>query len=199
MLDMFLLFNRMVLDSATSLLTVGLAVIAVWLVQKLAGVILIVLFVIFCTLFTSAPFVPTKKKSFEKMFAFAGIKPGDKVYDLGCGNGQFVFEAERQGAQAVGIEMNPVVYALALFHKWRRGSKSKILNKNLHQVDLRDADVIFCYLMPKAMKRLDEKFKKELKKGCKIVCHGFELPGWKADVQLVGGSWKQYPVFSYTV
>ena len=94
MFDLFILFNHVVLDSFTSVLMVVTGMILYKLSQ---GLVIAVLIIFLVPLFTSAPFIPTGKKVFQKIFEFADIKPGDKVYDLGCGERCFIFEAERRG------------------------------------------------------------------------------------------------------
>jgi len=133
------------------------------------------------------------------MFELADIKPGEKVYDLGCGEGRFIFEAERRGADAVGIEMNIGAYLMSLYNKKRLGSKGVFVRGNLHHINLKDADVVFCYLMPKAMKRLDYKLRNELKKGCRVVCNSFKIPGWKIDKQVLDSSVISQHVYRYIV
>ena len=59
------------------------------------------------------------------------------------------------------------------------------MRRNIFKVDLRDADIVFCYLLNPAMGKLDAKFRNELKKGCKIISHKFKLPGWKAEKEFL--------------
>lgn len=48
------------------------------------------------------------------MIELADIKPGEKVYDFGCGKGRLLIEAQRRFcARAVGIEIFPLAYLLA--------------------------------------------------------------------------------------
>lgn len=44
------------------------------------------------------------------------------------------------------------------------------------KADLRQADVIFCYLFPHIMAQLEPKFKTELKPGAKVISYAFQLP-----------------------
>ncbi len=120
-----------------------------------------------------APFVPTKRATAEAMIRLAGIKKGDTVYDLGSGNGKLLLLAAHKGARAIGYEINPI---LVLFSNLR-GTRTKW--KNFWNVDIRDADVIFVYLLPWKMKRLAEKLKKECKRGTVIVSNSFIFPNWK--------------------
>src|SRR3970040_147500 len=55
-----------------------------------------------------APFVRTKQEIVEEMLRAAGVKPGDVVYDLGCGDGRIVITAAQKfGARGVGIDIDP--------------------------------------------------------------------------------------------
>lgn len=122
---------------------------------------------------TGAPFVPTKNASADAMIRLAGIKKGDIVYDLGSGNGKLLLLAAQKGAKVIGYEINPM---LVLFSNLR-GAPTRW--KNFWHADIRDADVIFLYLIPWKMERLADKLKKELKPGTIIVSNSFIFPNWK--------------------
>lgn len=94
------------------------------------------------------------------------LKKGKKVYDLGCGDGRLVIGAAKiAGVTGVGFEISPPVYLLAfIFRNLLNGFIATIYFKSFWNKDLSDADVVFLYLLPKAMKKLVEKFNKELKK-----------------------------------
>jgi len=49
--------------------------------------------------------------------------------------------------------------------------------KNFFQQNLKDADVIFCYLLPETLLELKNKFLTECHKGTKIICHTFPIEG----------------------
>ncbi|KKU80174.1 MAG: hypothetical protein UY05_C0012G0012 [Candidatus Peregrinibacteria bacterium GW2011_GWA2_47_7] len=124
------------------------------------------------------PYVPSRNRVVNRMIRIADLKKDDVVFDLGCGDGRLLIAAEKQkGVKAAeGFEIAPLVYLLAQFRKWLAHSRMKIHFKNLFDVRLRRANVIFCYLLPGAMKRLSKKFRKECEKGTRIVSHTFRIP-----------------------
>ena len=123
-----------------------------------------------------APWVPTPMIAVQKMIKEAKLKKGKKVYDLGCGDGRLVIEAAKiVGVTGVGFEISPPVYLLAFLRNLLNGFIATIYFKSFWNKDLSDADVVFLYLLPKAMKKLVEKFNKELKKGTLIISYAFQL------------------------
>src|SRR5436190_8834992 len=55
------------------------------------------------------PYVPTPQPVVEAMLKLAGVKEGEVVYDLGCGDGRIVITAVGQfkAKKGVGIDFNP--------------------------------------------------------------------------------------------
>ncbi len=137
---------------------------------------------------TGAPFVPSTNPTAQAMIKLAGIKPGMKVYDLGAGDGKLLFLAAREGATAIGLEINPLLVLWVWIKIWIKRVFSKSFNpadgvtvrwKNFWKADLSDADVVFVYLLPWRMERLAAKLKKECKPGTLIVSNSFIFPKWK--------------------
>ena len=131
-------------------------------------------------LINGAPFVPTPMKRVRKMVELAKIKPGQVVYDIGCGDGRFVYlAANLYGAKATGIELSPLVYVYAMIRKlfWR--SKAKIIFGDFKMMDISDADIIFCYLLPETLKKIQPDLDKKLKTGTRIISYAFNIPNWK--------------------
>ena len=129
---------------------------------------------------TGAPFVPTPMARVKKMLALAKIKSGEKVYDIGCGDGRMVYVAANDyGANAVGYELSPLVYVLARIRKFFWGSKARIDFTDFRFKNLSDADVIVCYLLPESLARLQKKLEAELKPGARIVSYAFPIGTWQ--------------------
>lgn len=125
------------------------------------------------------PFVPTPRKTLECMMEFAGIKKGDRVYDLGCGDGRLVFAAAKRGARAVGYELSIPMFLIAKIRSLFRKNTS-IRYGNFWKRDYADADVIVCYLLTDAMQTFHRTIWPQLPKGCRVVSHAFRMKDVKA-------------------
>lgn len=160
----------------TTLTIIALAVAFICLaVALLIGFGAIVLFI------TRVPFAPTPEKNVKIIIDEFGIKPGQKFYDLGCGDGRFLIEAEKRGAKSIGFEISPWAYLRGKFNLWQSKSQSKILYKNFYPINISDADTVFCFLMDSVMPKVEKKLQKELKPGVKVVCYGFKMPTWPPE------------------
>lgn len=134
------------------------------------------------TLITGAPWVPTPKNRVRKMLKLSGLKKGEILYDLGCGDGRLVHLASiEHGAQATGFEFSPVVYVMAKLVQpfyWMKGSRARIRFKNFYNVHFRAADVIVCYLLPHSMRKVQKKCEQELKSKTRLVSYAFPIKEW---------------------
>jgi len=93
---------------------------------------------------TGAPFIATSKSLTRKIVALAKIQPGERVYDLGCGDGRFLIEANKiYAAKAVGIDISPLVCGLAKLTVWIKRANVVIRCADFETYDFLDADVIF--------------------------------------------------------
>lgn len=123
------------------------------------------------------PFVSTNKKDFDAILKSVDLTVGETVYDLGCGKAHLLVKAAKEyNVKGVGYEISLWPYVWAKFNVWRAKANVKIYFKNFFKDDLSKADVVFCYLFPEVMAKLEDKFKKELKQGSRVVSYGFKLP-----------------------
>src|SRR5215475_12385187 len=61
-----------------------------------------------------APYVASPAQVVDRMLELARIKPGETLYDLGCGDGRILIAAvERYKVKAIGIEISPKLVAQA--------------------------------------------------------------------------------------
>ena len=132
------------------------------------------------------PFVSTPKKDFDAILQAAEIKPGEKIYDLGCGKGHLLIRAAKKyGAQAFGYELVLWPYLWARLKVFFSGAKIEINLADFFKADLSQADVVFCYLMPHIVNKLRDKLKQELKPGSRIVCYAFKFADWPTTREII--------------
>ena len=130
-------------------------------------------------LVSGAPFVPTPMRSVKEMLKAAKIKKGQKVIDIGCGDGRLCHMANKvYGADSVGFELSPLVYFMAKICQPFWKSEAKIRYGDFRNHDLSDADHIVTYMLPETLEKFIPKFEKELKKGAKITSYAFHIGDW---------------------
>lgn len=159
-------------------------------------ILLIILFIFIATFvyagWSAAPWAPTRKADVVRFLKLANIKPGDKVFDLGCGDGRLLFAAAEKGAVVTGYEISLLPYIIAKIKQLSFAQKdktphhslclgagqAKILFKDFWNVDLSDANIVYFFLMPKVYAKLRAKFEKELKPGTRIIAYVWPIDGW---------------------
>jgi tRNA A58 N-methylase Trm61 len=118
------------------------------------------------------------------MLILADLKPGDVLYDLGSGDGRAVIMAAQDfGATSVGIELRDALAKKALISINEAGlnEKAQIIQKDIFNVNLSSANVVFLYLTTSANERIRPKLESELRPGTRVVSHDYEVLGWKPE------------------
>ena len=128
-----------------------------------------------------APLVPSKPAVSKRMIELLNLKPGQQLYDLGSGDGRLLILAAKQGARAVGIEVNPYILVYSVVKALIAGQLGKISFQwgSYWGKNIKAADAIAVYAMPYAMSRLSQKLRTELKAGTPVVSNSFQIPGLK--------------------
>lgn len=135
------------------------------------------------------PYVPTRPDTVEEMLDMADVKEGDRLYDLGSGDGRIVIAAASRGADALGIDMDPDRVAEARENAEAAGvtDRAEFIEGDLFEFDFSDADVLTMYLLPDVNMRLRPQIQ-ALEPGTRVVSHAFDLGDWQADeVSTVSG------------
>ncbi len=129
-----------------------------------------------------APYYPTPEVIVEKMLQLGGLKAGEKMYDLGSGDGRIVITAARKfKADAWGVEFDEPLakQSLERISKLGLSSSAHIIHGDLLLQDYSTADLLTVYLLPMSNDKVTPILEKQLKKGARIVAHDFEFSAWK--------------------
>lgn len=131
-----------------------------------------------------APYYPTPPSIVRKMLAASELKPGEKMFDLGSGDGRIVLMAASDfKADSTGIELDPSLARQSAEELRRKGlsATARIVEGDILKQDYSPADVVTAYLLPKAMQLVRPILEAQLKKGARVVAHDFEMTGWKPE------------------
>lgn len=130
-----------------------------------------------------APYVRSSRKKIAAMIDAAAIQPGETIFDLGSGDGTLLLEAGRRGAKGVGFDINPFLVWYSRMRAKFSGLEGRIeiFRKDFRTSCLKDADVVFLYLWPETLEKLQAKLVSELKPGARVISNAFPIPGWKTQ------------------
>ena len=129
----------------------------------------------------AAPYFPTPETIVLRMLRLGQLKSGEKMFDLGSGDGRIVImAAQKFKADATGIEIDDAL--------WKRSSdrirelglekRARIVHGDIFQQDYSAADLLTVYLLPQSNDKLQPLLERQLKKGTRIVAHDFGFSGW---------------------
>jgi len=140
--------------------------------------------------------VATRKKRIEKILKEANLKKGKIFIELGCGDGRIVRTAvKKYGVKGIGVDINPILIFWARLLSLKDSSTSLGMTfrvENIFDTDLTKTDYVYIFLMPDLISKLIPKLKKELKKNCLIISHGFKVEGMKLVKTLETRPFKTY-------
>ncbi|MBV6433512.1 MAG: hypothetical protein IANPNBLG_03690 [Bryobacteraceae bacterium] len=131
-----------------------------------------------------APYYPTPEFVVQKMLQFGGLKRGEKMFDLGSGDGRIVImAAQKFGANATGVEMDNDLWKQSTDKIRSLGLEkaARIIHGDIAAQDYSAADLITVYLLPTSNDKIRPILEKQLRKGTRIVSHDFEFSGWKPE------------------
>jgi hypothetical protein len=129
-----------------------------------------------------APFAVTPDLVVDRMLQLGELKAGEKMFDLGSGDGRIVIQAARKyKADATGVEYDPELVKLSIsrIRGFRLTGLARIIGGDLLQQDYSTADLITVYLLPIANEKLIPIFEKQLKSGARIVSNNTPLTPWE--------------------
>ncbi len=134
-----------------------------------------------------APFVPSPMDVVRKMIELAELKPGEVLFDLGCGDGRIVLMAAQEfGSRSVGVDLNMMLISEAERKARDLGLSDSVrfIHGDMFDVDLGPADVVTMYLLTSANEKVRPKLESELRTGARVVTHDFPVFNWRYQSRL---------------
>jgi protein-L-isoaspartate O-methyltransferase len=132
-----------------------------------------------------APYYPTPETIVDKMLQLGGLKAGEKMFDLGSGDGRIVIvAAQKFHAEAIGIELDKDLcrQSAAKILKLGLDKNAHIVNGDLLKQSYSSADLVTVYLLPDAVNnKVQPLLDRQLKKGARIVAKDFDFRNWTPE------------------
>jgi hypothetical protein len=131
-----------------------------------------------------APFHPTPQEIVDQVLELAQLKKGERLFDLGSGDGRVVVTAARKfGAVATGIEADKRLaqQTAKAIKKLKLEKKARSVHGDVVKQDVSSADVVTVYLTPSGNEAIRPMLEKQLKRGARVVSHDYEIPGWTPE------------------
>lgn len=129
--------------------------------------------------FKGAPYVPTSSKIIAEILEGANLKKGQMFYELGSGDGRVTRMAVKlYQVNGFGVDIHPMlVWYSRILSRWQGLKNISFKTGDLFKTDLREADVVFLFLLPKTLSMLQDKILRECSKKTLIIAHGFTISG----------------------
>lgn len=151
---------------------------------------------------TRAPYVVTADNAIEVALKLAKPKPGELIYDLGCGDSRvLILSSKKYGTLGTGYDISP-------FCVWKSNLKVslnklsgdiKIYRQSLYKADLSKADIIFLYTGTEIMSQLEKTIFNDIKPTTRIVSIAFpfknHIPAKTSSAKQLG---KTTGIYLYT-
>jgi SAM-dependent methyltransferase len=132
----------------------------------------------------TTPYVVSPPEVVDRMLALGAPKQGERLIDLGSGDGRIVIEAARRyGARGLGVDIDPRLVELATENARKAGVEAlaQFEVRDLFETDLRGAQVVTLYLLPEVNLKLVPRLLGQLRPGARVVSHDYDMGAWPFD------------------
>src|SRR5690242_17530910 len=117
----------------------------------------------------------------DRMLRLGNLKAGEKMFDLGSGDGRIVIlAAKKYKANATGVELDDSLFKQSSdrIRGLNLSASARIVHGDLMTQDYSSADLLTVYLLPVSNDKVTPILERQLKKGARIVAHDFEFSAW---------------------
>lgn len=136
---------------------------------------------LFVNVARGALFIRSSRQAIVDMVMLSGVAKGDKVIDLGSGDGALVIAFARAGACVEGYEINPFL----VWFSRRNIQKAGVSNlATIHwgdfwSVQFSSFDVVAVFGISFIMKKLEQTLQRQLEANARVVSNMFPFPTWR--------------------
>jgi SAM-dependent methyltransferase len=132
--------------------------------------------------------IPTSRRatrSIEKIISEHAA--GKNFYDLGCAYGALAVRIKRKfpDLAVCAVDDDPLRIFVGRIRAFIFRCNVTFLRKNIFELDVRDADVVYTYLWYDHMPPLEKKLQKELKQGAIVITNTSHFPTWRPMKKVV--------------
>ena len=150
-----------------------------------------------------APYYPTPETIVDRMLEIGQLKAGEKMFDLGSGDGRIVIMAARKyHADATGIELDSdlVQQSSAKLKQLGLQKTARIIHGDILKQNYSSANLVTVYLLPESNIKVQPLLEAQLKKGTRVVAHDFGIGSWvptKTETIPDDGEGRSHTLFLY--
>ncbi len=141
---------------------------------------------------------PTSRKTTKSINKIISEQKNVKTfYDLGCAHGLFSCRIKKANPSlcVYGIDNNSIRIFFAKIIAFIFGVKINFFKKDIFEMDLSDADIVYSYLWYDILPLLEKKLQKELKKGAIVISDTSNFPNWEPIDKIITCSQPSIPNF----
>ncbi|MDI6602949.1 MAG: class I SAM-dependent methyltransferase [Patescibacteria group bacterium] len=132
--------------------------------------------------------LPTSPRATKALFKIISEhKTAKNFYDLGCAHGTLALRIKRKFPTlcVYAIDNNSVRIFFAKIRTFLFRQNIKFLRKDIFDVNLSNADIVYTYLWYDTMPPLEKKLQRELKQGAIVITNTSNFPTWKPIQKIV--------------
>lgn len=161
---------------------INMSMLVINLISNLIGFIILlgVIYFIGRPIVQGALYFPTSPRGVREIIYLADVCAGQKIVDIGSGDGRVLIATAKLGAVAVGYEINPWLVWRSRRAIMQAGVANRVTVhwESFWRANLSEFDTVIVYGIPYIMHRLKKKLERELRPGTKVLSNAFDIPGW---------------------
>lgn len=136
--------------------------------------------------FFGAPYLPTLKPQIKIALDLLDLKSGQKMLEIGSGDGRVLKAAAERGWRVVGYELNPILVIISLLVTRKYRKQVTIVWGDGFRKEWPVTDGIFIFGLNRLMPKLHTKIVQNGHVPVKVVSFTFRIPNRKPDAEKDG-------------